>query len=76
MSEWLVMICLNVLFLLLITPFNLLFFAFCYYRKKIISCWLFLPIIILQFYLNLNEKATGYKHFSSIENHILINYNH
>lgn len=103
MSEWLVMICLNVLFLLLITPFNLksfayiqiitlliafvkpifypfiyfnlLFFAFYFYRKKIFSFWLFFPILILQFYLNLNEKATGYKHFSSIENHILINYN-
>jgi hypothetical protein len=103
MSEWLVMIFLNILFLLLITPFNLksfayiqiitiliafikpifypfiyfnlLFFAFYFYRKKIFSLWLFFPILILQFYLNINEQATGYKHFSSIENHILVNYN-
>lgn len=103
MSEWLVMIFLNILFLLLITPFNLksfayiqiitlliafikpifypfiyfnlLFFAFYFYRKKIFSLWLIFPILILQFYLNLNEQATGYKHFSSIENHILVNYN-
>ncbi len=103
MSEWLVMIFLNLLFLLLIQPFssknfayiqiltvllaftkpvfypfiylNLLFFAFYFFNKKIFSFWLFLPVIFLQSYLSFNEKNTGYKHFSSIENHILVNYN-
>lgn len=103
MSEWLVMIFLNLIFLLLIRPFshknfayiqlctiilafikpifypfiyvNLLFFAVYFYRKKVFSFWIFVPIILLQLYLNFNEKTTGYKHFSSIENHILINYN-
>jgi len=103
MSEWLVMIFLNLLFLILIQPFcyknfaliqiltvllaftkpvfypfiyvNLLFFAFYFFKKKVFSFWLFLPIILLQLYLSFNEKTTGFKHFSSIENHILINYN-
>lgn len=39
------------------------------------SIWLFVPIIVLQLYLNFNESQTGYKHFSSIENSNLINYN-
>ena len=103
MSEWLVMIFLNVLFLVLIKSFcyknfaliqiltillafakpvfypfiyvNLLFFAYYFYKKKVFSFWLFLPIILLQLYLTFNKKTTGYKHFSSIENHILVNYN-
>lgn len=103
MSEWLIMIFLNLLFLKLIQPFhlknfayiqiltallaftkpvfypfiyiNLLFFTYYLFRKKIFSFWLLLPIILLQLYLSFNEKATGYKHFSSIENHILVNYN-
>ena len=54
---------------------NLLFFGIYFYRKKVFSFWLFLPIILLQLYLSFNEKTTGYKHFSSIENHILVKYN-
>ena len=54
---------------------NLLFFSMYLFKKKMFSIWLFVPIIVLQLYLNFNESQTGYKHFSSIENSNLINYN-
>lgn len=55
--------------------FNFLFFSVYFIKKRFFSVWLFMPIIVLQLYLNFNEKRTGYKHFSSIENYNLINYN-
>ncbi|WP_035676981.1 hypothetical protein [Flavobacterium limnosediminis] len=103
MSEWLIMLFLNLLAWLLIQkwsktnfayiqlltlllaftkpvfyPFiyvNFLFFGIYMIRKRVFSFWLFLPILCLQGYLNYNETRTGYKHFSSIENINLINYN-
>ncbi|WP_412476507.1 hypothetical protein [Flavobacterium sp. TBRC 19031] len=55
--------------------FNLLYFAIYMYRKKVFSIFLFLPVTFLFGYLNFNEYKTGYKHFSSIENINLIDYN-
>lgn len=54
---------------------NLIFFSVFLFKKKVFSIWLFFPIIILQLYVHFNESRTGYKHFSSIENTNLINYN-
>ncbi len=54
---------------------NFLFFSFYLFKKRVFSLWLFIPILVLQLYLNFNEYRTGYKHFSSIENINLINYN-
>lgn len=54
---------------------NLIFFLVYMIKNKLFSFWLFLPIICLQFYLNYNKNTTGYKHFSSIENSNLIDYN-
>lgn len=54
---------------------NFLFFTFYFVKNKVFSFWLFMPIIILQLYLVFNESRTGYRHFSSIENSNLINYN-
>ena len=55
--------------------FNFIFFTVFFIKKRFFNIWLFIPIIILQLYLNFNEKRTGYRHFSSIENINLINYN-
>lgn len=54
---------------------NFLFFSFYLIKKRIFSLWLFIPILVLQLYLTFNEYKTGYRHFSSIENINLINYN-
>ena len=54
---------------------NFVFFVIYMAKNKVFSFWLFLPIICLQLYLNYNQKKTGYKHFSSIENINLIDYN-
>lgn len=54
---------------------NLIFFLVYMIKNKVFSFWLFLPIICLQLYLNYNKNVTGYKHFSSIENANLIDYN-
>jgi hypothetical protein len=54
---------------------NFVFFATYFIIKKKFSFWLFIPIIILQSYMTFNQVKTGYKHFSSIENINLINYN-
>lgn len=54
---------------------NFLFFSFYLLKKRVFNMWLFIPILVLQLYLNFNEYRTGYKHFSSIENINLINYN-
>ncbi|WP_281297928.1 hypothetical protein [Flavobacterium limnophilum] len=54
---------------------NLVFFLVYMIKKRVFSFWLFLPIICLQLYLNYNKNTTGYKHFSSIENANLIDYN-
>ncbi|WP_133158863.1 hypothetical protein [Flavobacterium alvei] len=54
---------------------NSIFFLVYMLKNKVFSFWLFLPIICLQFYLNHNENLTGYRHFSSIENKNLIDYN-
>lgn len=54
---------------------NLIFFLVYMIKNKVFSFWLFLPIICLQLYLNYNKNTTGYKHFSSIENANLIDYN-
>ncbi len=54
---------------------NLIFFLVYMIKNKVLSFWLFLPIICLQLYLNYNKNTTGYKHFSSIENSNLIDYN-
>jgi len=103
MSEWIVLLLLNILILILLEPFskktfiliqlitvllaftkpvfypfiyiNFLFFTCYLIKNKIFSIWLFFPIIILQLYLFHNEEKSGYKHFSSIENYNLINYN-
>lgn len=55
--------------------FNFLFFSYYLIKIKMFSLWLFFPIIILQLYLFHNEQNSGFKHFSSIENYNLINYN-
>lgn len=54
---------------------NLVFFGYYLIRIKKFSLWLFVPIIALQLYLNFNEKISGYRYFSTIENINLINYN-
>lgn len=54
---------------------NLIFFLVYMIKNKQFSFWLFMPIICLQLYLNYNKNTTGYKHFSSIENSNLLNYN-
>lgn len=54
---------------------NFIFFLVYMIKNKRFSFWLFLPIICLQLYLNYNKNVTGYKHFSSIENANLIDYN-
>lgn len=54
---------------------NLIFFSFYFIRKKTFSFWLFIPVIILQSFMIFNKSTTGYKHFSSMENINLINYN-
>jgi hypothetical protein len=54
---------------------NLIFFLVYMIKNKVFSFWLFLPVICLQLYLNYNKYVTGYKHFSSIENANLIDYN-
>ncbi|MFT4801952.1 MAG: hypothetical protein ACI93N_001727 [Flavobacteriaceae bacterium] len=54
---------------------NFIFFGIYFIVNKKFSFWLFIPIIILQSYMTCNEVKTGYKHFSSIENINLINYN-
>jgi hypothetical protein len=54
---------------------NLIFFLVYMIKNKLFSFWLFLPIICLQLYLNYNKNTTGYKHFSSIENANLVDYN-
>jgi hypothetical protein len=103
MSEWIVLLLLNILTLVLLEPFskrnfiiiqlitvllaftkpvfypfiyiNFLFFAYYLFKNKTFSLWLFFPVIILQLYLFHNEQKSGFKHFSSIENYNLINYN-
>ena len=54
---------------------NLLFFSVYFMKIKKFSFWLFVPLIVLQLYLNFNEKTSGFRHFSTIENINLINYN-
>jgi len=54
---------------------NLLFFSIYFIKIKKFSFWLFVPLIVLQMYLNFNEKTSGFRHFSTIENINLINYN-
>lgn len=54
---------------------NLVFFAIYFIKKKRFSFWLFIPLIALQSYMFFNKSETGYKHFSSIENINLINFN-
>ena len=54
---------------------NLVYFAFYFYKKKVFSITLFLPLICLWLYLGFNNYRTGYTHFSSIENTNLIDYN-
>ena len=103
MSEWLLMLLINIKFFLIINktrnsnffyiqlittllaftkpvfyPFiylNFFYFLFYFIKKKTFSIWLFLPITILQLYVVNNKVNTGYKHFSSIQNKNLINYN-
>ncbi|MBC5835329.1 hypothetical protein G6N05_06070 [Flavobacterium sp. F372] len=103
MSEWIVLLLINILTLVLLEPFckrnfiiiqvitvllaftkpvfypfiyiNFLFFAYYLFKNKTFSFWLFFPVIILQLYLFHNEQKSGFKHFSSIENYNLINYN-
>lgn len=54
---------------------NFIYFFFYFLKSRVFSFWLFFPILSLFLYLNYNEYRTGYKHFSSIENINLINYN-
>lgn len=54
---------------------SFIFFVVYFIKSKIFSFWLFVPLIIIQLYLGFNQQKTGYKHFSSIENINLINYN-
>ena len=54
---------------------NFIFFIIYFTKEKKFSFWIFFPLIVLQSYLTFNEVKTGYKHFSSIENINLINYN-
>ena len=54
---------------------NFIFFGIYFIKEKKFSFWIFFPIIILQSFLTFNEVRTGYRHFSSIENINLINYN-
>lgn len=54
---------------------NILFFGYYLIKIKKFSLWLFVPIIALQSYLNFNERLSGYRYFSTIENINLINYN-
>lgn len=54
---------------------NLLFFSVYFIKIKKFSFWLFVPIIVLQLYFSFNEKTSGFKYFSTIENINLINYN-
>ena len=54
---------------------NFLFFSYYLIKNKTFSIWLFFPILLLQLYLFHNEQKSGFKHFSSIENYNLINYN-
>jgi hypothetical protein len=54
---------------------NFLFFGIYFIKKRRFSLWLFIPILVLQSYLNLNEKISGYRYFSTIENINLISYN-
>jgi hypothetical protein len=55
--------------------FNLVYFSIYFYKKKIFSFYLFIPILFLISYLSFNNYKTGYRHFSSIENINLIDYN-
>lgn len=45
------------------------------FKKKQFTFWILVPALTLLLYLNYNEKKFGYRHFSSIENVNLINYN-
>lgn len=54
---------------------NFVYFLFYFLKNRVFSVWLFFPLISLFAYINYNEYRTGYKHFSSIENINLINYN-
>ena len=42
---------------------NFLFFGIYFIKKRRFSLWLFIPILVLQSYLNLNEKISGYRYF-------------
>jgi len=53
----------------------LFIFLYIFFRMKTFSFALFLPSIFLICYLSLNNYKTGYRHFSSIENINLIDYN-
>lgn len=103
MSEWLVLLQLNLMMFFLLGPFtkksfliiqlitillaftkpvfypfiylNFIFFSIYFIKIKQFNILIFLPLLILQIYLFHNEQKTGFKHFSSIENHNLINYN-
>jgi hypothetical protein len=55
--------------------FNLIYFSVYCFKKKTFSYALFLPSLFLFCYLALNNYKTGYRHFSSIENINLIDYN-
>ena len=54
---------------------NFIFFGIYLVKKKTFSFWLIIPIVVLQSYMTFNEARTGYRHFSSMENINLINYN-
>lgn len=54
---------------------NFLFFGVYFIKIKRFSLWLFAPLIALQLYINFNEKISGYRYFSTIENSNLIDYN-
>ncbi|HNP33686.1 MAG TPA: hypothetical protein PKN96_10370 [Flavobacterium sp.] len=45
------------------------------FRKKQFTFWIFAPILTLLLYTNYNERKFGYRHFSSIENYNLVQYN-
>ncbi len=55
--------------------FNLLFFAIYFYRIQMFSMWIFLPVLVVQSVMLVNQSVMGYRHFSSIENFNLLEFN-
>ncbi|TVR80652.1 MAG: hypothetical protein EA409_07450 [Saprospirales bacterium] len=45
------------------------------YRRPLVALWAVIPLLIMVAYSSWNEKQTGYRHFSSIQNINLVDYN-